>query len=168
LRRPAKDPLHQELLHKQVAELKARMPAGGVREATIRALLYVGRARGAVDERGFEIVRRIRRELHGSAVLQLPEFKALVREQFYMLLIDEDAALTAISKMLPEDGTSRRQALEAIKRVLTAAGTIEGETQVRLARITRLFDPGDVPTGAENVVPLSPARTESETQSKAS
>ena len=45
LRRPAKDPLHRRLLHKRIAELKARMPVGGVREATIRALLYVGRAR---------------------------------------------------------------------------------------------------------------------------
>jgi hypothetical protein len=168
LRRPAKDPLHQELIDKQVAELKAHMPAGGVREATIRALLYVGRARGAVDERGFEIVRRIRRELPGSAVLPLPEFKALVREQFYMLLIDEDAALTAISKMLPEDSVTRRQALEAIKRVLTAGGPIEGEAQARLARVMQLFDLGDAAAGAENVVPLSPARTESEAQSKAS
>ena len=64
LRRPAKDLLHQEMLHKRIAELRARMPVGGVREATIRALLYVGGARSAVDERGFEIVRRIRRELH--------------------------------------------------------------------------------------------------------
>jgi hypothetical protein len=168
LRRPAKDPLHQELIDKQVADLKAGMPAGGVREATIRALLYVGRARGAVDERGFEIVRRIRRELHGSAVLPLPEFKALVREQFYMLLIDEDVALAAISKMLPEDSAPRRQALQAIKRVLTAGGQIEGEAQARFARVTQLFDLGDGAAGAENVVPLSPARPESEAQSKAS
>ena len=168
LRRPAKDPLHQELIDKQVAELKARMPAGGVREATIRALLYVGRARGAVDERGFEIVRRIRRELPGSAVLPLPEFKALVRDQFYMLLIDEDAALAAISKMLPDDSATRRQALEAIKRVLTAGGPIEGQAQARLARVTQLFDLGDAAAGAEKVVPLSPARTDSEAQSKAS
>ena len=168
LRRPAKDPLHQELMDKQVAELKARMPAGGVREATIRALLYVGRARGAVDERGFEIVRRIRRELPGSAVLPLPEFKALVRDQFYMLLIDEDAALAAISKMLPDDSATRRQALEAIKRVLTAGGPIEGQAQARLARVTQLFDLGDAAAGAEKVVPLSSARTESEAQSKAS
>ena len=168
LRRPAKDPLHQELIDKQVAELKARMPAGGVREATIRALLYVGRARGAVDERGFEIVRRIRRELPGSAVLPLPEFKALVRDQFYMLLIDEDAALAAISKMLPDDSATRRQALEAIKRVLTAGGPIEGQAQARLVRVTQLFDLGDAAAGAEKVVPLSPARTDSEAQSKAS
>src|SRR4029077_19636041 len=147
LRRPAKDLLHQELLHKRIAELRARIPVGGVREATIRALLYVGGAeaptravldvggaRSAVDERGFEIGRRIRRESHESAVLPLPEFKTLVREEFYMLLIDAGAALAAIPKMLPDDAGARRQALDTLKRVLTAAGPIEGETQARLAR----------------------------------
>ena len=168
LRRPAKDPLHEEMLRTRIADLKARIPVGGLREATIRALLYVGRARGAVDERGFEIVRRIRRELHELAILPLPEFKALVRDQFYMLLIDEDAALSAIPKMLPEDAAVRRQALEMVKRVGSAAGPIEGETQTRLARIAQLFDSGDDVSGVENVVPLSPARTESEVQSKAS
>ena len=165
LRRPAKDLLHQELLHKRIAELRARMPVGGVREATIRALLYVGGARSAVDERGFEIVRRIRRELHESAVLPLPEFKTLVREQFYMLLIDEGAALAAIPKMLPDDAGARRQALDILKRVLTAAGPIEGETQARLARIEQLFASGDEASG-ENVVPLAPTRPD--VQSRAS
>ncbi|HSR77668.1 MAG TPA: DUF3141 domain-containing protein [Xanthobacteraceae bacterium] len=165
-RRPPKDLTHQELLDKRVAELKAHVPAGGVREATIRALLFVGRARGAVDERGFEIVRRIRRELHGSAVLPLPEFKALVREQFYMLLIDQEAALAAIPKMLPEDSAIRQQALDIIKRVLTARGPLEGEEQVRWAHIEQLFDPSDKAAGAENVVPLPPARPD--VQSRAS
>jgi hypothetical protein len=166
LRRPAKDLLHQELLDKRIAELKARMPVGGLREATVRALLYVGRARGAVDERGFEIVRRIRRELHESANVPLPEFKALVREQFYMLLIDEDAALLAIPKLLPQDAAIRRQALDVIKRVLSAAGPIEGEVQARLLRITQLFDASDSAASGENVVPLPPARPEA--QSRAS
>ena len=168
LRRPAKDPLHEEMLRTRIADLKARIPVGGVREATIRALLYVGKGRGAVDERGFEVVRRIRRDLHESAILPLPAFKALVRDQFYMLLIDEDAALSAIPKMLPEDAATRRQVLEMVKRVGSAAGPIEGETQTRLARIAQLFDSGDDVSGVENVVPLSPARTESEVQSKAS
>ena len=168
LRRPAKDPLHEEMLRMRIAELKARILVGGVREATIRALLYVGKGRGAVDERGFEVVRRIRRDLHELAMLPLPAFKALVRDQFYMLLIDEDAALSAIPKMLPEDAATRRQVLEMVKRVGSAAGPLEGETQTRLARIARLFDSGDDASGVENVVPLSPARTESEVQSKAS
>ena len=166
LRRPAKDPWHQELLRTRIAELKARISAGGLRAATVRALLYVGKARGAVDERGFAIVRQLRGDPNLAPSTSLAEFKALVREQFYLLLIDEEAALAAIAKMLPEDMETRRQALHAVKRVLTAFGPLHGEDQERLARITRLFDPGNTAVGVENVVPLSSTRTE--VQSKAS
>ena len=98
LRRPAKDPWHQELLRTRIADLKARMSVGGLRAATVRALVYVGKHRGAVDERGFEIVRRLRREPNLAPSLSLAEFKALVREQFYLLLIDQDAALASNSE----------------------------------------------------------------------
>jgi hypothetical protein len=160
VRRPPKDPWHQELLRKQIAELKARMSAGGLRAATVRGLLYVGKARGAVDERGFEVVRRLRGDPNLAPSTSLAEFKALVREQFYLLLIDQDAALAAIPNMLPEGVETRRLALDAVKRVLTAFGPLDGEDQERLARITRLFDLADGAVGTENVVPLAPARVE--------
>jgi pimeloyl-ACP methyl ester carboxylesterase len=157
LRRPAKDILHREMLQTRIAELKAQMAVGGVREAAVRALLYVGGARSAVDERGFEIVRRIRHEPLVSPSLSLPEFKALAREQFYMLLIDQDAALAAIPKMLPGDAGTRRQALDIVNRVLTAGGPLSGEEQTRFARITQLFDPSNEAANVANVVALSPA-----------
>ena len=75
----------------------------GLREAIIRALLYVGTGRAAVDERGFEALRRIRRA-HGD--IPLSAFKALVREQFYLLLIDTEAALAALPSMLSPGGIS--------------------------------------------------------------
>ena len=43
-RRAAKSPLHRELIEKRIAELKAHIPIGGLREALIRALLFVGMA----------------------------------------------------------------------------------------------------------------------------
>ena len=67
-----------------------------------------GMARAAVDERGFEAVRRIRRA-HGD--MPLSAFKALVREQFYMLLIDPEAALAAIPSMLPADAETTAQGI---------------------------------------------------------
>src|SRR5262249_13214205 len=117
LRKAVKSPLHAELLHKRIAELNARIPVGGLREAVVRSLLYVGMARKSVDERGFETVRRIR-QTHGD--MPLPEFKGLVREQYNMLVIDRDAALAAIPAMLPADAEARRAALDLIRRVLGA------------------------------------------------
>jgi hypothetical protein len=46
--------------------------------------------RTAVDERGFEVVRRIRKALSD---LTLSAFKATVRDQFDMPLIDTEGAL---------------------------------------------------------------------------
>ncbi len=155
LRRPTKDPWHQELLRTRITELKARMSAGGLRAAAVRALLYVGKARRAVDERAFAVVRGLRGDPTLAPGTSLAEFKALVREQFYLLLIDQEAALAAIPKMLPEDVKTRNLALDAVKSVLTAFGPLDGEDQERLGRITRLFDLGVAAVGTENVVPLS-------------
>jgi hypothetical protein len=176
--RPARDSWHQELLRTRIAELKTRMTDGGLYAATIRSLVYLGKYRGAVDERGFEMVRRIRqdpgameivrqlrRDTNMAPSLTLEEFKTLVREQFYLLLIDQEAALAAIPKMLPQDATMRQQALDATRRVLSACGPLHDDDQARLARITRLFGLEGA-GGSENVIPMAAAK--SEIQGKAS
>jgi pimeloyl-ACP methyl ester carboxylesterase len=136
LRKAAKSPLHDELLRKRIAELKSRIPVGGLREAVVRALFYAGMTRAAVDERGFEAVRRIRRA-HGD--LPLPAFKTLVREQFNMLLLDQEAALAAIPSMLPPDSEKRLEAFNLIRQVLGARGEMSAEDRKRLSEVARLF-----------------------------
>jgi hypothetical protein len=136
LRRAAKSPLHEELVQKRIAELKSRIPTGGVREAAIRGLLYAGMGRASVDERGFELVRRIR-QAHDA--MSLPDFKALVREQFYMLVIDQEAALAAIPSMLPADAATRSEALGLIREVLAASGASSAEDEKRLNEVAGLF-----------------------------
>jgi Protein of unknown function (DUF3141) len=136
LRKAAQSPLHRELLQKRIAELKAAIPAGGLRAAVIRGLLYAGMARAAIDERGFEALRRIR-DAHTD--LSLSAFKALVREQHNMLLIDEGAALAAIPSMLPPDVDKRAEAFDLIRQVLSARGALSAEDDARLAAVGRLF-----------------------------
>ena len=131
-----KNPLHHRLLETRIAELKARIPLGGLRAAVIRGLIYAGMSRQAVDERGFEMARRLRRQ-HGD--LSLAEFKNLVREQFNMLIIDQDAALSAIPAMLPDDGKVRSEALALIEQILAARGDLSGEVRQKLGEIERLF-----------------------------
>ena len=123
-RKASKSLLHAELLEKRIAELRSRISVGGLREATIRALLYVGMSRAAVDERGFETVRRIRQS-HGGMPLSV--FKALVREQFNILLVDTEAALDAIPSMLPAEAETRRQAFDLIRTTLSARGELSLE-----------------------------------------
>jgi hypothetical protein len=138
-RKAPKSWLHHELLQSRIADLRALIPVGGLREAVVRSVLYVGMSRNAVDERGFEMVRRIRRSETGMPQLSLTDFKALVREQYLMLLIDPEASVAAIPSMLPADPEIRSEALDLVKRVLGAAGVIADETAERLRRIERLF-----------------------------
>jgi pimeloyl-ACP methyl ester carboxylesterase len=136
------DPKHRELLQKRIAELKSKIGSGGLREAGIRALLYVGSARGMVDERSLEALRRLR-QADESARITLEEFKMLVREQFFMLLLDRQAALAAIPKMLPDNLDKRRKAFAAIQEVLSASAEISGEVAKRLKEVAGLFGLGD-------------------------
>jgi hypothetical protein len=144
LRKAAKNPLHYELIEKRIAELRSRIAMGGPREAVIRGLLYAGISRAAIDERGFEAVRRIRRT-HGN--LSLAAFKALLRENYYMLLIDQDAALAAIPALLPPDGETRLKAFGLIKQVLRARGEMSAEDNKRMSEVARLFGVDEQGTG---------------------
>jgi pimeloyl-ACP methyl ester carboxylesterase len=136
LRKATKNPLHRELLQKRIAELKSRIPVGGFRAAVIRSLLYAGMKRAAVDERGFELARHIR-EAHGD--IPIADFKALVREQFNILLIDQEAALAAIPSMLPPEMETREKGYDLIKQVLSARGELSAEDKKRISEVARLF-----------------------------
>jgi pimeloyl-ACP methyl ester carboxylesterase len=150
------DPAHREKLLARVAEIKSKIATGGLREAGIRALLYVGSARGMVDERSLEALRRMR-QADESARITLAEFKMLVREQFFMLLLDQQAALAAIPKLLPAGMDDRRRVFAAIQEVLSASAEISGEVAKRLAQVAELFgiDAGALGRG-NNVTSLDP------------
>ena len=135
---PEMSAAHRKLLDARIAELKAGIGTGGLRECWIRALLYVGMTRGMFDERSLEALRRMRREDEASR-LTLSQFKSLVREQFFMLILDQEASLAAIPAMLPQDMELRRAAVAAIREVLSVAAEISGETATRLRRVAELF-----------------------------
>jgi DNA-binding transcriptional MerR regulator len=135
-RHPGVEPERIAFIQQRIAELKARLAEGGLREAAIRSLVYVGMAGPGVDERAFEVLRQIRAESGG---VTLEEFKQMLREQFFSLLLDRDGALAAISKMLPADRAARTETLAKIRQVLSSIGEISGERAERLAQIEKLF-----------------------------
>jgi len=144
-RRPGKDPFHREVLGERIAELKRRISAGGLREAAARAAIYVGMGGAVVpDERVFAAVRRLRLTPLGAG-LTLAQFKTMMRDQFFMLLIDQEATLAAIPNMLPADAKERRESFAAVRQVLAAGGELSGEAAERLARIEQLFGLADKP-----------------------
>ena len=90
--------------------------------------------------------------------MTLAQFKAMGREQFFLLLLEPEATLAAIPKLLPSDLAERRKGLAAIRNVLSSSGEIAGETAERLKRVAALFGLDEQPsgTGAEKV-PFAPS-----------
>ena len=63
----------------------------------------------------------------------------MLREQFFALILDPDGAPTAILTMVSADAGARREALAAIRAVVSAAGEVTGERAGRLARIEAML-----------------------------
>ncbi|EJZ18733.1 DUF3141 domain-containing protein (plasmid) [Rhizobium sp. Pop5] len=151
-RRGSKTGLHAQALKARIEELRAQMDKGGLKEGLARSLLYVAMANGAADERGFAAIRRMRRTKDGMPAMTLAEFKALIRDQFLMLVIDEQAAVDAIPHLLPADEDDRRHALSSLREVLNARGALSGEAEQRWQKIVSLFGLSQAPLAG----PVSP------------
>ena len=143
-RKPGKSLLHRELLQARIAELKSHITKGGLQECVIRGLLYVGMARGKVDERGTRALRQVRLN-EAAQRLTVSEFKAMAREQFLLLLLDPEETLAAIPKMLPASVDERQRGLAAIRKVLSASGAISDEAARRMKQVAMLFETSEAP-----------------------
>jgi pimeloyl-ACP methyl ester carboxylesterase len=138
-RRPGDEPEHREFVARRVAELRSQIAEGGLHEAALRALVYVGLADRVSDERTFNLLRQIREERGGVA--DLAAFKQALREQFLILLLDPQAALAALPKLLEgAPATEIRPTLEDIRRVATAGGALSAAGQERLQAIEAIFE----------------------------
>jgi pimeloyl-ACP methyl ester carboxylesterase len=134
---PGGDRDHMALVERRIEELRAKMDKGGPREAAIRALVYVRMPEKAADERAFEMLRRIRAE-HG-AEKSLAEFKQDLREQYYLLRIDETRAVELIPALLKGHENEGPRLLGFVRQIATAGGPLNEEGQRRLAQVEKLF-----------------------------
>jgi pimeloyl-ACP methyl ester carboxylesterase len=136
-RRPGDDPVHRAFVAQRIEELTKAIADGGPRDAAVRALLYVRMPEGVVDERGFNLLRRMRDEAGGG--LSLDAFKKLVRDQFFMLLFDERRAVNAIPAMLARDPKNASRMAATLQRVIDAVGLRSELGRARLAEVERFF-----------------------------
>jgi hypothetical protein len=136
-RHPGTDAEHVAAVARHIADFKARIGEGGPREAAIRALMYIRLADGDADERGLALLRRMRDERGGG--LTLAEFKQLVRDQFFMLLLDEERALAAIPALLGTDRQEAGRIARDMQRMIEVVGLRTKAAKTRLAEIERMF-----------------------------
>ena len=78
--------------------------------------------------------------------MSVADFKALVREQFNILLVDKEAALAAIPSMLPPDAETREKAYGLIRQLISVRGELSEESKRRMSELARLFGVSGSPT----------------------
>jgi hypothetical protein len=160
--RPAASLEHRRFVELATERLRAAMDQGGLREAVLRALIWIRLPTRKSDERAFGVIRRIR-EAYGPKMLPLAEFKRIMRQQFFMLMIDEAAAVAALPALLPPDPVQRAEGFAALRAVVMSTGEIPEAVAERLAVVERMFlgapAPADAGGAAKVVRALRPQGT---------
>ena len=121
------------------ADLEQRIEKGGLIEAAVRALIYVRLPEGKVDERGFAALKQISAELPAAKRVGPARFKEIVKEQYLILLRDEERAVAALPTLLPANRRQGEEALALVRRVLAVRGALSEEGARRLERVEALF-----------------------------
>lgn len=135
--KPATDLSYQMLVERRIDELKANMAVGGPVEAALRALLYIRLADGAADERSFALLRRMRQEAGKSLPIRV--FKKMLREQYFMLIIDERGAIDAIPEMLARNPEVAADMEKKLDRMIEALGLQSPEAKERYEAMRAAF-----------------------------
>ena len=107
----------------------AMLKTGGFNEALTRAVLYVIGAERCFDARCALALNVARQKL---MQLSLDEFKVLVRDQFFVLLLERDHAVEALAELVPGPG-ARNDLMTQVKAIVGAGDPPNGAERSRLA-----------------------------------
>ena len=111
----------------------AMLETGGFDEALTRAVLYVGAADRALDQRCALALNVARQQLMR---LSLAEFKTLVRDQFFVLQLEPERAIEALPSLVPEL-EARKKLLKQVRAIASAGDPLTVAERDRLARLSQ-------------------------------
>ena len=134
-----RDLAHEAIVARLRAELEKLYEVGGLPAAGVRALLYIRMASGSADERGLAVLKALRDMRPANERLHLAELKEIIRVQSLLLRLDEERAVNAIRRLLPDHPEERARALDVLRQVINARGTPSEEESRRLKRIESIF-----------------------------
>jgi hypothetical protein len=115
---------------------ETHMEEGTALDGWVRIVLYATREGRVFDERAYNLARRMIDELDPQARPSLDELKTAVKRQAFLLELDEQRAIAALFRLLPE-GHQRRKALEGARLVAGAAGLLTEDQESRFRGIER-------------------------------
>jgi hypothetical protein len=135
--KPGVSPDQKAALAATIEELRSSMDRGGELEAAVRAMIYIAEGQRFVDARSFEILRRMSK---ACPDVTFDLYKAVIREEWAKLALDQEAALKALPRLLPTDAAERADMFGKIRAIAVAAGNLDPEAHRRLCEMEALFN----------------------------
>ncbi|CAB3772297.1 DUF3141 domain-containing protein [Paraburkholderia humisilvae] len=119
----------------QAVAYEAKLQTGGFDEALTRAVLYVTAAERSIDERCALALNVARRKLMH---LPLAGFKALVRDQFFVLQLERERAVEVIASLVPA-ALERKELMKQVHAIIDAGDSPCLAESERLMRLSQLL-----------------------------
>ncbi len=70
-------------------------------------------------------------------------FREILRDQIQLLVADEERAVGALPKLIGSNPEQTRTALQTVRELVSAEGSLSPEGKRRLARVEKLFEAGE-------------------------
>ena len=138
-RHPGVTPEHVRFVKQRIDDLRTELHCGGVREASVRVLIYISHAQGGIDERSFNLIRKMRESDEHS--LSLRDFKHMVREQALIMMLFGEAGVDAIPELLANTSAEViKKSLAFMTQVALAGGPLNDDGLARLEKVKNLFN----------------------------
>jgi Protein of unknown function (DUF3141) len=119
----------------QTAAYLAMLRSGGFDEALTRAVLYVLEADRVLDQRCALALNAARQQLMH---LSLAAFKAMVRDQFFVLQLESERAIEVLPSLVPT-ADARTELLQQVRMIAGAGDALTAAEDDRLSRLSRVF-----------------------------
>ncbi|WP_454731031.1 MULTISPECIES: DUF3141 domain-containing protein [Cupriavidus] len=134
---PQSAALRSELAARRIHDAERRIAQGTPLDAFMRILVYVADENAAIEERPFNLMRKMAQE-HLAQQPDIAAVKAAVRRQSFIVALDPARAVAALPELLP-DPALRHHAMVAMHRVFTVAGPLEGGRLARYREVANVL-----------------------------
>ncbi|HEY2255341.1 MAG TPA: hypothetical protein VGI11_06860, partial [Variovorax sp.] len=127
-----------ELRRLKQHEVESQFESGTLLDAWARMLLYVRREENVVDERPYNLMRRMIDEMEPEHRPTLAAVKAAMKRQAFVIALDEERAIAALPALIPEM-QHRRKGVEAARKVASARGKPTAHQEERFHRLASIL-----------------------------
>ncbi len=135
----ANDSLREAYTRLKIESLQEKFEHGDTLDAWVRIVLYQMADNPVIDERAFNLVRRIAATRRPGEAPSPERLKDAVKQQAFLMLLDAERAVNALPQLLP-DSQQRREAIGSAREVASAKGPLSADQERRFQSLEAILE----------------------------